>query len=341
MVQMAQKDYGHQYDCLYVAIVTPYKKGGYEVDESALRSLLQYFNQPKFRDAGGGMVINPEAGEVFYLSREEKKRNVEIAVEECRGKMPVFAGVLGLTTAEAVDVALDAQEAGAEGVFLIPPIGAMDVAGSWDAEKYPEVWIDMAKAIKDAVDLPAIAHPVASTTPAFGIGLPLSATLKMIEEVPDFVGWKMTYSHEGFRKLARALRELDQHVGIFGACAVFFHEALALDMFDGTVTGSFNYAMEPMIDHINAWRENDVKRAREIWDNGLAELHEYVYSEWSRLHIRYKAATWLRGLIPHPYMRPPQPRPQRKEVDTLRTLLVNTGLNVIDEGEMEEVLKGF
>ena len=178
----------------------------------------------------------------------------------------------------------------------------------------------MAKAIKDAVDLPAIAHPVASTTPAFGIGLPLSATLKMIEEVPDFVGWKMTYSHEGFRKLARALRELDQHVGIFGACAVFFHEALALDMFDGTVTGSFNYAMEPMIDHINAWRENDVKGPGEIWDI-------LVWPNYTSMFIRNGQDCILDirrlhgyGFDSHPYMRPPQPRPQRKEVDTLKDL---------------------
>lgn len=335
---MTQKNFGNKYDRLFVALVTPYKENSYEVDEPALRSLLQYYTQPKFRDAGGGMIINPEAGEVFYLTREEKIKNVEIAVEECSGKIPVFAGVIGLTTEEAVDVAVDAKKAGAEGVFLIPPIGAMDVCSSWNAEKYPEVWVDMAKAIEDAVDLPAIAHPVASTTPAFGIGLPLSATLKMIQEVPNFVGWKMTYSHEGFRKIGRGLRKLDKHVGILGACAVYFHEALALGMFDGTVTGSFCYAMEPMVDHINAWRENNVEEARRIWEHGLAELHEYVYSEWSRLHVRYKTAAWLRGLIPHPFMRPPLPKPKKEEVTTLKALLVNTELNVIDDQAVKKVL---
>ncbi|MBC7341589.1 MAG: dihydrodipicolinate synthase family protein [Clostridia bacterium] len=335
---MPAQDYGTQYDRLYVAVVTPYKKDSFEVDESALRKLLRYFMQPKFRDAGGGIIINPEAGEVFYLTREEKRRNVEIAVEECGGKVPVFAGVIALTTDEAVQVAVDAKKVGADGLFLCPPIGAMDVTTSWNAERYPEVWVDMAKAIVDAADLPAIAHPVASPTPTFGIGLPLSATLKMVNEVPNFVGWKMTYSYEGYRIIARALRSLNRHVGVFGAPAVYFHEALATGQFDGTVTGSFCYAMEPMIDHIEAWRRSDVQTARKIWDAGLAELQEYVYSEYARLHVRYKTATWLRGLIPHPLMRPPLPRPKKEEILTLKKLLAGAGLSVIPDFEVEKVL---
>jgi 4-hydroxy-tetrahydrodipicolinate synthase len=326
-----------KYDRLYVAVVTPYRPGTYQVDEAGLRSLLRYFMQPKFVDAGGGMVINPEAGEIFYLTREEKRRNVEIAVEECGSKVPVFAGVIGLTTEECVEVARDAKAAGANGTFLIPPMGAMDVTCSWNAERYPEVWVDMAKEICDAVSLPAITHPVAPGGPTFGVGLPLSATLKMCSEVPQIIGWKMTYSYDGYRIIARGLRTFHRHVAILGAAASRFHENLATGQFDGTVSGSYNYAMEPMIDHILAWRRGDAKAARDIWDGGLAELHEYVYSDFSRLHIRYKIACWLRGLIPEPFMRPPLPKPKVEEVRELRELLHRTGLNVIEETTIKKL----
>ncbi len=278
------------FDRLFVAMVTPYKPGKHDIDEAGLRKLLRYFLQPKFVDAGGAIIINPEAGEIFYLSREEKRRNVEIAKEECGGKVPLFAGVIAPTTEECVAVARDAKAAGVDGIFLIPPMGAMDVTTSWDAERYPEVWVDMAKQICDAVHLPAITHPVASPSPKYGNGLPLSATLKMCTEVPEIIGWKMTYNYEGYRIISRGLRQFPRHVAILGAPAVYFHEGLASGQFDGTVTGSFNYAMEPMIDHIQAWKRGDLHTARRIWDSGLAELHEYVYSEYSRLHIRYKAA---------------------------------------------------
>jgi dihydrodipicolinate synthase/N-acetylneuraminate lyase len=126
-------------------------------------------------------------------------------------------------------------------------------------------------------------------------------------------------------------------VGRLASSAQFFHEFLATGQIEGTVTGSFNYAMEPMIDHIQAWRRGDVDEARRIWDSGMAELHEFVYGDYSRLHIRYKIACWLRGLIPHPFMRPPQPRPKPEEVRTLWQLLRASGLEVIDEAAMERL----
>jgi dihydrodipicolinate synthase/N-acetylneuraminate lyase len=313
-------------------------KENYAVDEPALRKLLKYFMQPKFREAGGAIIINPEAGELFCLSRQEKRRNIEIAQEECGGKVPIFAGVIDLTTEDAVKVAVDAKELGVDGIFLMPPLGSMDITTSWNAEKYPEVFVDMAKAEVEAVDLPAIVHPVGSASPTFGIGLPLTATLAMCKEIPNIVGWKMTYSYPGGIIIAKALRALDRHVGILRASGRFFHEYLATDYFDGTVTGAFNYAMESMIDHINAWRRRDVDEACRIWKAGLEDLHEYVYSDYSRLHVRYKAATWLRGLIPLPFMRPPMPKPRKEEISTLRRLLAKAELSVIPEGDVKRVM---
>jgi 4-hydroxy-tetrahydrodipicolinate synthase len=326
----------HEYDRLYVAIVTPMKENG-EVDEGELRKHLRYFMQPKFVDAGGAVIINPEACEAFYLSRQEKMRNVELAMEECGGKVPVFAGVIDLTTEDCVKVAIDAKEVGANGLFLLPPMGSGDVTTAWDCDKYPEVYIDMAKAEVDAVDLPALVHPTGPFSAAWGVGMPLRATLQMCREIPNIVGWKMTYNYNAHIRIAKGLRSLDRHVGILGAPGDVFHEALASGYFDGTVTGCFNYAMEIMIDHINAWREKDIDEARRIWHSGLSNLQDYMFSDYARLHIRYKIATWLRGLISYPFMRAPQPKPRKDEIETLRVLLKKAGLDVIDNKDAYKV----
>jgi len=334
---MTKKDrFGTKYDRLFVALVTPFKKD-YTIDEKALRALLRYFMQPKFVEAGGAIIINPEAGEIFSMTREEKRRTVEIAREECGSKVPLFAGVLDINTEVAVKVALDAKDLGADGLFLMPPMGSGDITIAWNAEKYPEVFIDMAKAEVDAVDLPAIVHPVGPSSAAWGIGLPLAATMAMVKEIPNIVAWKMTYSYPGGMIVAKALRGLDRHVGILRSTAKFFHEYLATDFFDGTVSGSFNYAMESMIDHIEAWRGQDVGEASRIWKAGLVDLHEYVYGDYSRLHIRYKAATWLRGLIPLPFMRPPMPAPRKEEIAALRRLIAKAGLSLIPKKESDRV----
>jgi 4-hydroxy-tetrahydrodipicolinate synthase len=160
-------------------------------------------------------------------------------------------------------------------------------------------------------------------------------TLQILERFPQIIGWKMTYAYPGNRKVSRALKNRDRHVAILPALAIYFHEHLATGDFDGCLTGSANFALEPMLAHINAWRKKDFVKAREIWDSGLAELQEYIYDDWGRIHIRYKTATWLRGLIDTPYLRSPMPKPRKAEVQALYTLLSRCELPVIPQAKVD------
>jgi 4-hydroxy-tetrahydrodipicolinate synthase len=140
----------------------------------------------------------------------------------------------------------------------------------------------------------------------------------------------MIYNYDGQRKMWRILRSLNRHVSILAAGGGLFHEFLAHGVLDGTVSGSWNYALEPMLEHIEAWRANDIDKARQIWGpGGLWSLHEYIYSDYSRLHLRYKIAAWLRGLIPSCRTRPPMPVPKPEEIITLTRLLENAQIPVV------------
>jgi 4-hydroxy-tetrahydrodipicolinate synthase len=311
------------------------------IDEDGYRRFLRVFLTDANLEAGLAVIANPEAGEIFYLSRDEKRRIVELTLEEVAGRAPVLAGALDVTTAGTVEVARDAAELGVDGLFVFPAIGAQDVAVAWDADNYPEVMADMFGAIAREVDLPMVVHPVATPSIRYGIGLSASATRYVCEHVPNVVGWKMTYNYNGYREIARVLRSLDRRVEILAALAKFFHENLASRQFDGTSSGAWNYAPEPMMDHILAWRAGDVARATEIWDGGLAQLHEYVFSEMSRLHVRYKAAAWLRGFIDNPLMRPPMPKPRPSEIETLYELLRRLDLSTIGRPQVDRFIEGL
>ena len=202
-----------------------------------------------------------------------------------------------------------------DGIFVTPPGGAQDVTSCWDADNYPEIWLDQIMAQDRAVDLPIVTHPVGGAKPPFYPGLPLDATLRICSEVPNVVGWKMTYMYDGFQIIANGLRALDRHVAIMGALGVTLSRVSTRPgCSTARLSGFWNFALEPMLDHLDAWDAKDVDKARAIWDGGLHQLHEYV-ADMGRLHIRYKTATWLRGLIPNPFMRPPMPKPkQRKSI---------------------------
>lgn len=318
---------------LFVAMVNPYSAGSYDLDETSLRKLVRYF----IEGADGaeiGLIVNPEAGEIFYMSRAEKRRALEIVLDEAKGRVPVVAGVMDVTTEGTLDVARDAKMLGVQGIFLMPPIGAIDITTSWNPSRYPEVWLDQIEDIDRVCGLPIFTHPVGAPSVAYGIGLPDEVVGQICAAVPNVVGWKMTYNWDGWKRVGRSLKAMKPPVAVLGAPAHYFHEALASDLFDGTITGSFNYAYEPMLRHIQSWRTGKVAEATEIWNHGLATLQEWMYSDYSRLHIRYKVATWLRGLIPHPFMRPPMPRPSNEEIQTLARLMKGAGLKVLNDEQI-------
>lgn len=317
----------------YVAILLPWKDD-LTIDEEAFRRFIRYFADNKAFAREGGLCINPEAGEIFYMTRQEKRRVLEIAMEEAQGKLPIISGTWAMTTQEMVETAKDVKALGGDGIFVTPPGGAQDVTSCWDADTYPEIWGDTIKAQDRAVDLPIITHPVSGSAPPFYPGLPVNPTINLCKEIPNIVGWKMTYMYDGYKIVANALRGLDREVAVMGALASRFHEYRANDLFDGTLSGFWNFAMEPMLDHLDAWDRNDITEAKRIWNGGLVQLHEYV-ADMGRLHIRYKTAAWLRGLIPNPYMRPPMPRPRQEEIETIYRLLQNAGLPVIDRAEVK------
>jgi 4-hydroxy-tetrahydrodipicolinate synthase len=322
----------------YTTLVCPFDADG-EIDEAGFRRLLQYFLQPRFRDLGG-ICVNPEAGEVFYLTRAEKRRLVEIALEGTNGRMPVFAGTFGFTTKEVVEIARDAKAIGAHGLFVIPPAGCGDITANWDADKYPEVWLDQLKAQAKAVDLPMITHPSGSqNVPLYGKGIPSRATEVICKAVPNIVGWKMTYPYEGNKKITQLLRSLERPAGappiaLLQSGAYYFHEHLANGNFDGTMSGFWNVALEPMLDHIEAWQRGDIEAARTIWNGGLSELQHYQKGD-GRLHIRYKIGAWLRGLIDRPLMRAPMPTARPEEIETMYRLMSRVGIPLIDKREIK------
>ena len=215
----------------------------------------------------------------------------------------------------------------------------MQITFGWDPENYPEIWGDYLGAIsKASPGAPIICHPSGNVSHEYGIGLPKEATLYLLDRFPQIIGWKMTYNYSGNRIVSRAIKARSEYVALLPAMGAYFHEFLAAGNFDGTLTGSFNFALEPMLDHINAWRKGDVVKARKIWDSGLAELQEYIYSELGRIHIRYKTATYLRGLIETPWLRSPMPKPRKAEVLALFTLLSKMNVSVVDRSKVDDIV---
>ena len=98
-----------------VALITPFKDD--ILDENTYRALINYH----LNNGTNGVVPGGTTGESPTLSHSEHKKIIEIAVNECKGKIPVIAGTGSNSTDEAVDLSKFAEKAGSDALLVVTP----------------------------------------------------------------------------------------------------------------------------------------------------------------------------------------------------------------------------
>ena len=73
------------------------------------------------KNGTNGIVPGGTTGESPTLSHDEHKKIIEIAVNECNGKIPVIAGTGSNSTSEAVDLSKYAEKAGSDALLVVTP----------------------------------------------------------------------------------------------------------------------------------------------------------------------------------------------------------------------------
>ena len=99
-----------------VAIVTP-MKDNYEVNYEKLDEILEE------QIAGGTdcIVICGTTGESATLSEEEHMEAIKFTIDRVNHRIPVIAGTGSNCTATAVQMSMEAAEAGTDGILLVTP----------------------------------------------------------------------------------------------------------------------------------------------------------------------------------------------------------------------------
>ena len=100
---------------IFPALVTPFTDAD-EIDEEAFRALIQ-----RVLPDVDGVVPCGTTGEFPYLTIEERKRVIEICLDEVNGRMPVLAGTGCTSTRETKDLTAWARDAGVDGALVVAP----------------------------------------------------------------------------------------------------------------------------------------------------------------------------------------------------------------------------
>jgi 4-hydroxy-tetrahydrodipicolinate synthase len=154
------------------ALITPFTRSG-AVDESGVKRLAR-------RQIDGGvhfLVPCGTTGETPTLTDDERRRVVELIVEEAAGRVPVLAGAGGYDTREVAHAAKAMEKAGAQGLLSVTP---------YYNKPTPEGLYQHFKAVADATPLPIVVYNVPGRT---GCNVD-AATCARLATIPTIVGVK-------------------------------------------------------------------------------------------------------------------------------------------------------
>ncbi len=281
------------------ALVTPFTAAG-DVDEAALRRLVR-------RQIAAGihfLVPCGTTGENPTLSANERRRIVEIVVEEAAGHVPVLAGAGGYDTHGVVALARDMAAAGADGLLSVTP---------YYNKPTPDGLYAHYSAVADATDLPVIVYNVPGRT-ACNIDV---ATLIRLAGIPKVAGVKEASGN--MTQICQVCHDLPADFIVLSGDDPLTLPMMAIGA-KGIISVVSNETPRPMVELVEAVEGNRLDAARRI-HNRLLPLMLVNFVESNPIPV--KAALAEMGLITEAYrlpMVPPRPESREKIVAALRNL---------------------
>ena len=283
------------------ALVTPFRSD-FSLDEGALRQLLR-------RQVVAGvhfLVPCGTTGESPTLTNEERRRVVEITLEEAHGKVPVVAGAGGYDTAEVTRAAREYQTMGVDGILSVAP---------YYNKPTQEGLYQHFRFIADAVSLPILLYNVPGRT---GVNIE-PATVKRLSAIDTIVGIKEASGN--ISQMASIAALVPEHFVILSG-----DDAITLPLFvlggRGVISVASNEIPAEMAKLCNFALENDFLAARRIHTRYLP-LMEVNFVESNPIPV--KAAMAQMGLL-QPVWRLPLVPPSAASLGRIQTALEALGL---------------
>ena len=254
------------YQGSFVALITPFQDG--VVDEKAFQSFVDW----QVKEGTNGLVPCGTTGESPTLTHDEHKRVTELCIEVNAGRVPVMAGAGSNSTAEAIDLAVHAEKAGADSVLVVTP---------YYNKPTQEGLYQHFKAINDAIGIPIIVYNIPGRS-VIDISMD---TFKRLAELPNIAGMKDA-TGDVARPVSYA-RELPDDF-----CLLSGEDATAIPYLaaggHGCISVSANIAPKLCAEQHAAWNGGDVKRAMEIQQQ-LIRTHSAMFCESSPGPVKHAA----------------------------------------------------
>jgi len=237
------------------ALVTPFTEDGKQVNEEALRSLVN-----RCIELGvSGVVPCGTTGEFVNLTFEEKKKIIDIVVDQVNGKIKVVAGTGASGTDQALEMTKYAKDAGADAALIVTPFYLKPT----DRGIYEHF-----DTIASQVDLPIILYNIPQCT---GLALPWQM-VEDLAQIPNIVGVKDSSGQLSF--ILAVLEKVRNKINVLCGHDEVVVGALAAGC-SGAILASANVIPDVWVNIYNAVQKGDLKTAQE-WQYKVQKIARII-----------------------------------------------------------------
>jgi 4-hydroxy-tetrahydrodipicolinate synthase len=299
---------------LIPATLTPFTND-YMVDEAALRSYIDW--SLRFKGLKG-FAVNMDTGEGPHLTREEKRRIISIWKDTVGDRLPILAGVSGPSTANAINEARDAEEAGADGLVIFP-------IPAYAGEPLPlDVPLRYHEAIANSVDIPLVLFQL---QPSLGGVIFSAETLERLLKIDSVVAIKeASFDALTFVRTTETVKKESRKITLLTGNDNFILESFVLGA-EGALIGFGTILVAEQIEMIELVKAKNYEEAMRIYREKVRPLASGIFSAPVRNYrARLKEALRALGVLKNSIMRPPLLSLDKAEGDKVHQLLKKAGL---------------
>jgi len=281
------------------ALITPFKNG--KLDEETYEKLIQR----QIKNGIDAVCPVGTTGESATLTHDEHKLCIEIAVATCKGtETKVLAGAGSNATSEAIDIAVHAQNCGADAIFSVSP---------YYNKPSQEGLYQHYKAIANAVKIPVMLYNVPGRT---GVDISADTVIRLFDDVENIYGIK-----EATGSLERSTELLSQRSDLAllsGDDAIDF--PILANGGAGITSVTANLLPDLKSELVHSALNGDFEKAREL-NNKLYPINKVMFCESNPIPI--KAAMYIAGLIPTLEYRLPLVQPNEANLKKIKDVMSN------------------
>jgi 4-hydroxy-tetrahydrodipicolinate synthase len=285
-----------------VALVTPFRRDG-SVDSDSLRRLVQFH-----RKAGTDIIIPcGTTGESPTLSTAEQSEIIRLVRDEAGSSMMVAAGAGTNATDHAVELARNAEAAGAEAILSVAPYyNKPSQAGFYQHYRH----------IAQAVSIPVIIYNVPGRT---GSNVSADTIIRLASDFENILAVKE--ASDNMDQIMELLDRRPERFSVLTGEDMLILPFMALGG-DGVISVAANQIPAAVRQLVDAMRAGNLDEARRI-NRTYRRLFKLNFIESNPVPVKYSLAEM--GMIEEVYRLPLVPMAEENK-SILRTELKNLGL---------------